>query len=104
MANYDKMLEVQKENIKINIENAIQAVEELFYKNKPLTMRDIASFAGVSVNFLYAHNEIMEKIDYYKSIPSNEVTLERINLVIKDNKRLEEKILLYTNLLIDQQF
>ena len=31
MSNYEKMLEVQKENIKINIENAIQAVEELFY-------------------------------------------------------------------------
>ena len=32
MANYDKMLEVQKENIKINIENAIQAVKNFSIK------------------------------------------------------------------------
>ena len=96
MANYDKMLEVQKENIKINIENAIQAVEELFYKNKPLTMRDIAEFAGVSVNFLYAHNEIMEKIDYYKSIISKISvvgTSIKITVISKSNVYISWKVI-----------
>ena len=104
MPNIEKLHEYQKENAAFLLQTALETIEEMFYKNEPLSVRKLADRSGVSTSFISTHKEIMEKLDYYKSIPSNEVTLERINLVMKENKKLEEKILFYTNLLINQQF
>ena len=102
LANYDRMLEVRRENIQMNVQNALQAIDVLFYTGKKLTIRSIAAKAGVSINFLYAHAEIMDKIYYYQKIEPLDIAEKKIKLLLEENKRLTERIAKYATL-VEQQ-
>lgn len=99
MQNYEQVVKMQKENSKELISDTLETIEQMFCLGKKISIRKVAEEAKVSTAFICSHEELKEKIKYYKSIKPSEITFKRINALMVENKRLEEQILFYTTLI-----
>ncbi len=93
MAKYDAMLIKQSDIIKEKISRTLLTIEELFINSDKITYRNVAQKANVSITFIYAHIEIVKKIEEYQAIPPNSIFTERYNRLKEENEKLNHMVL-----------
>lgn len=99
LSNYDKMLQVQQENIQLGKESVLLAVKDLFYSGKKISVLAVAEKSGMSASFIYAHPELLDDINYYKKINQEHITHEQIKLLIEENSNLVRRIEQYSQIM-----
>lgn len=78
----------------------LRLIDKMFYNGEKVNFYTVATKAKVSRPFLYKHEEIVNKISYYRNFNSLSVE-EKFQKLNNENKELLEKLNQYDDYFLD---
>lgn len=81
------------------VEETLKLIDKMFYEQEKINYYTVAAKAKVSRRFLYSHNEIIEKITYYKHFNSLSIQ-DRFLKLNSENELLRNHLNKYDEFLL----
>lgn len=96
----NKMVIVMRESSKKKIKSTLKIIDKMFYDNETINYYSVSDKGNVSIRFLYDHQEIRDKISYYKNFNSLSVE-EKFHKLNSENKELLKRLEKYDDYFLD---